>query len=104
GGDVEVLPQGRGVPGGCFEQFVWDVDDVNPNTSADPSTTTGGSAGAAIASPKLSVEIEATPKLDVFANSGFGFHSNDARGNVASNGNGALARALGAAAGIRTTY
>jgi outer membrane receptor protein involved in Fe transport len=82
---------------------VWDVDDLDPATSTDPSTQTGGTAGKAIASPKLSVEIEATDQLDLFANSGYGFHSNDARGNVATNGDGSLARALGAEAGVRTS-
>jgi outer membrane receptor protein involved in Fe transport len=101
--NIHLFPHVHVLPGLRFDQFVWDVDDLNPNTNTDPSTTAGGTAGAAIASPKLSVEVEATPKLNVFANSGFGFHSNDARGNVASNGNGALARALGAEAGIRTT-
>lgn len=102
--NIHLFPHVHVLPGIRLDQFVWDVDDLNPNTNTDPTTTTGGSAGAAIASPKLSVEIEATPKLNVFANSGSGFHSNDARGDVASRGSGALARAIGAEAGIRTTY
>ncbi len=101
--NIHVIPHVHVLPGIRFDQFSWDVDDLNPNTTTNPSLTSGGSAGASIASPKLSVEIEATPQLDVFANSGFGFHSNDARGDVASNGAGALARALGAEAGVRTT-
>jgi len=99
---VHVAPGVHVLPGLRWDQFVWDVDDLNPNTNTNPAQT-GGSAGKAIASPKLSVEIEATDKLDVFANAGYGFHSNDARGNVASAGNGSLARALGAEAGVRTT-
>jgi len=102
--NVHVFPNVHVLPGVRFDQFVWDVDDLNVNTTTDPSTHTGGTAGKAIASPKLSVEIEATDKLDLFANSGYGFHSNDARGNVATNGNGSLARALGAEAGVRTSY
>jgi hypothetical protein len=102
--NIHLFPHVHVLPGVRFDQFVWDVDDLDPNTNTDPSATTGGSAGASITSPKLSVEIEATPQLNVFANSGYGFHSNDARGNVASNGNGALARAFGAEAGVRTTY
>ena len=102
--NLHVVPHVHVLPGLRFDQYVWDVDDLDPATRTDPTTTTGGSAGAAIASPKLSVEIEATPKLDVFANSGYGFHSNDARGDVATGGKGALARAFGAEAGLRTTY
>jgi hypothetical protein len=101
--NIHVFPHVHVLPGVRLDQFVWDVDDLDASTNTDPATTTAGSAGAAIVSPKLSVEIEATPKLNVFANSGFGFHSNDARGNVASNGAGSLARALGAEAGVRTT-
>jgi len=96
--NVHVVPHVHVLPGLRFDQFLWDVDDLNPATRA------GGSAGKAIASPKLSVEIEATDKLDLFVNAGYGFHSNDARGNVATGGAGSLARALGAEAGVRTSY
>jgi len=101
--NVHVLPHVHVLPGLRIEQFVWDVDDLNPATRTDPSATTGGTAGKAIALPKLSVEIEATPQLNIFANSGEGFHSNDARSDVATNGAGSLARGLGAEAGVRTT-
>ncbi len=92
------------LPGLRFEQFTWDVDDLDPATRTDPSASTGGSAGRAMILPKLSVEAEATPKLNLFVNAGSGFHSNDARSNVASGGGGSLARALGAEVGFRSTY
>ncbi|HEY6038241.1 MAG TPA: TonB-dependent receptor, partial [Kofleriaceae bacterium] len=95
---VHVAPHVHVLPGVRWDQFVWDVDDLNP------ATRTGGSAGKAIASPKLSVEVEASDQLDAFANAGYGFHSNDARGDVAAGGAGSLARAVGAEAGVRTTY
>jgi len=98
-----VLPHVHVLPGLRFEQFVWDVDDLDPETQADPSMTSGGSAGRAMLLPKLSVEIEASDKLNLFANAGTGFHSNDARSNAANGGSGALARALGAEVGVRTT-
>jgi outer membrane receptor protein involved in Fe transport len=63
--------------------------------------TTGGTAQAAIVSPKLSAILHASKHVDVFANTGFGFHSNDARAAVATRGGGALARAIGAEAGVR---
>ncbi len=102
-GTIHLFPHVHVLPGIRFEQFVWDVDDLDPETQTDPAATTGGSAGRAILLPKLSVEIEATPKLNVFANAGSGFHSNDARSNAATRGAGALARALGAEMGVRTT-
>jgi len=95
---VHVAPHVHVLPGLRWDQFVWDVDDL------DPATRIGGSAGKGIASPKLSVEVEASDQLDAFANAGYGFHSNDARGNVAAGGAGSLARAVGAEAGVRTTY
>jgi hypothetical protein len=100
---IHVLPHVHILPAIRFEQFTWDVDDLNPATRTDPMLTSGGSAARAVVLPKLSIEAEATPKLDLFANAGSGFHSNDARGNVADHGAGALARGLGAEAGFRTT-
>lgn len=41
-----------------------------------------GSGGDAILSPKLSLSYEITPKLELYANWGSGFHSNDVRGAV----------------------
>jgi outer membrane receptor protein involved in Fe transport len=102
--NIHLFPHVHVLPGLRYDQFSWDVDDLNPATRTDPTTTTGGSASQQIFSPKLSVEIEATPKLNVFVNGGTGFHSNDARGDVASNGAGSLARAIGTEVGIRTTY
>jgi outer membrane receptor protein involved in Fe transport len=93
---IHVLPALR------FEQLVWDVDDLDPATRTGGSTT-GGSAGKALVLPKLSVEAELTNKLDLFANGGSGFHSNDARSNVATAGDGSVARALGAEVGLRTS-
>jgi outer membrane receptor protein involved in Fe transport len=100
---IHVLPHVHVLPGVRFEQFTWDVDDLNPATRTDPATAAGGGASRAMILPKLSVEAEATPKWNLFANAGSGLHSNDARSNVANHGDGALARALGAEAGFRTT-
>ncbi len=86
-----------------LDQYTWDVDDLNPATAATPATT-GGSAQKMVVNPKLSAIWHATDDVDVFANSGGGYHSNDARAAVASHGNGALARALGAEAGVRVHF
>jgi outer membrane receptor protein involved in Fe transport len=100
---IHVLPHVHVLPGLRFEQLTWDVDDMNPATRSDPAMSTGGSASRAMVLPKLSVEAELTRTLNLFANAGSGFHSNDARSNVANHGAGALARGLGAEAGFRTT-
>lgn len=100
---IHVLPHVHVLPGVRLEQMSWDVDDRNPATRTDPMLSTGGNAARVMVLPKLSVEAEATPQLDLFANAGSGFHSNDARSNVANHGAGALARGLGAEAGFRTT-
>ncbi len=63
--------------------------------------TTAGDATSAIVSPKLSAIVRASDAVEVFANFGMGFHSNDARAAVAMNGDGALARAIGAETGAR---
>jgi hypothetical protein len=86
--------------GARLDQFAWDVDDLNVATVTTPDTT-GGTAQKMIANPKLSVIWRPTDMIDLFANSGGGFHSNDARAAVASHGDGALARALGAEVGVR---
>jgi hypothetical protein len=100
---IHLPPHIHILPGLRFEQVGWDVDDLDPATRSDPTRTTGGSASRAVVLPKLSIEAEVTSKLDLFANAGSGFHSNDARGSVAGHGAGALARSLGAEAGLRTT-
>jgi hypothetical protein len=100
---IHVLPGVHVLPGIRFEQFSWDVDDLSPATRTDPTLATGGSAARTMVLPKLSVEAEVTQKLSLFANAGTGLHSNDARSNVASHGNGALARGIGAETGFRTS-
>ena len=72
-------------------------------TRADPMATTAGTAARGMFLPKLSVEAEVTPTWSTFANFGVGFHSNDARSNVASGGAGALARGIGGELGVRTS-
>jgi outer membrane receptor protein involved in Fe transport len=89
------------MPGLRIDQYTWDVDDLDAETMLDPEMTTGGFAGRAIVSPKLSAIYKLSPELAVFANGGIGFHSNDARAAVKIDGPGALARAYGAEAGAR---
>jgi outer membrane receptor protein involved in Fe transport len=76
------------------DQLLWNVEDL-------AGRQLDGSTHRAIVSPKLSVELLASPEVSFFFNTGSGFHSNDARAAVSSNGDGALARALGAETGVR---
>jgi len=100
---IHLFPHVHVLPGIRFEYVTWDVTDLDPATETDPTASANGTAGKGMVLPKLSVEAEVTSKLDVFANAGSGFHSNDARGIVMNEGRGALARALGMEAGVRTS-
>ena len=96
--DVALYNKLHLLPGLRVDQFIWDVED----RAADPmSGTAMASADRAIVSPKLSAVYHASRALDVFANAGRGFHSNDARAAVAAGGDGALASAWGAEVGSR---
>jgi hypothetical protein len=52
-------------------------------------------ASAGLASPKLNAYFTINDRLQLFANSGYGFHSNDTRVAVAQNGREILPRAFG---------
>ncbi len=82
-------------PGVRVDRFMWGVTDRTMPMSPY------GDAARTIVSPKLSVEFHPTDQVNLFVNSGGGFHSNDARAAVATNGRGALARAWGGEIGAR---
>lgn len=88
-------------PGVRMDGFAWDVQDLDSETAGNPLMTTGGTASTGIINPKLSVEVHDSQPVTFFFTAGSGFHSNDARAAVASNGNGALARAVGGEVGVR---
>ena len=98
--DVSLTSWLQVIAGLRAEQFVWTVDDLDPETNLSPETT-GGTAQRALLSPKLSAIVRPNDKLAIYLNGGYGFHSNDARGAVASNGRGALARGIGGEVGVR---
>jgi outer membrane receptor protein involved in Fe transport len=83
-------------PGVRVDHFRWAVTD-----RAMPMAETFGDASRTLVSPKLSVELHPTDQVNLFINSGAGFHSNDARAAVATNGAGSLARAWGGEIGAR---
>lgn len=72
--ELQLAPQWRGVLGLRMERRSLEVNSSVP--------ANGGSRSASIASPKASLAWSASPVLDLYANWGRGFHSNDARGTV----------------------
>jgi hypothetical protein len=54
--------------------YTFDVQSDNPANS--------GTASDAIVSPKASVIFQASPRTELYASAGLGFHSNDARGTT----------------------
>ncbi len=98
--DVVPTPRLHLRPGLRVDGFTWSVDDLAA-TAGDPDRTTAGRTRAAIVSPKLSAELHESDVMTFFAHVGTGFHSNDARAAVASDGQGALARAVGGELGLR---
>lgn len=69
------LPWLRSVAGLRFDRFAFDVDSSIPQNS--------GKKNDSIASPKLSLIFGPWSKTEYFANYGYGYHSNDARGATA---------------------
>lgn len=91
-------------PGVRVDGFAWDVTDFTQTMAVpggDAMPGVGATAARMIASPKLSVELHPTKQINFFVNGGSGFHSNDARAATATNGVGALARAVGGELGAR---
>ncbi len=76
----------------------WSVADASP--AARPGTP-AGSVSRDIVNPKLRVVVTPVTGWDLYLDAGGGFHSNDARAVVASNGSGALPRAWGGELGTR---
>ncbi|MGE5183389.1 MAG: TonB-dependent receptor [Acidobacteriota bacterium] len=88
-------------PGLRVDRFRWDVASLAPAARGGGAPIATGDTSRALASPKLSVELHESEQVNLFANFGGGFHSNDARAAVASGGTGALARAWGGELGVR---
>ena len=60
------------------DTYHYDVRARNPEAAALGE----GSGDASLISPKLGIALRATPRLELYANWGQGFHSNDVRGAV----------------------
>ncbi len=94
--DILWTPWLRTITGLRVDGFAFDVND-----------NLGGESGQEFAtelSPKMSVVVSPTKTTDVYLNSGFGFHSNDARALVRETNAGTpLTQATGYEVGARTT-
>jgi outer membrane receptor protein involved in Fe transport len=100
--DVQWTPWLRTVAGVRADTFVFAVDDALEDR-ATPDTKTSGVARGTQLSPKATVILSPLADLDLFANFGVGFHSNDARGTVRSEDPVTpLTRATGGELGART--
>ncbi len=79
---------------------------VDQNIHGDPTQPKAGTDGAHQLSPKLSAVVsplqDENALLDIYANYGHGFHSNDVRGAFASPAVSPLTRAIGEEIGART--
>ena len=71
--DIQWAPRFRTILGLRGDYYHFDVTGIS-----DPEN--GGTASKALFSPKLSMIFGPFARTEVYANAGFGFHSNDARG------------------------
>jgi TonB-dependent Receptor Plug Domain len=101
--DVRFNRWSRVVVGVRSDLFEWNVTNqlpLNPNLPAGDNQGTAV-IQKAIVNPKLQAVFTPVPIWDIYLDGGGGFHSNDARAIVFSNGVGALPRAWGAEVGTR---
>jgi outer membrane receptor protein involved in Fe transport len=89
-----ILPFAQILLGMRFDYIGFDVESLAEEGA-------GGIQQQAIVSPKANISIPVTDEMTLFLNSGFGFHSNDARVAVAEASRSTLPRAFGVETGIR---
>jgi outer membrane receptor protein involved in Fe transport len=103
--DVRFNRWARVVVGVRSDLFEWNVTNqlpFNPNPPPGSNPNQGTAViQKAIVNPKLQAVFTPVPVWDIYLDGGGGFHSNDARAIVASNGVGALPRAWGGELGTR---
>jgi hypothetical protein len=78
-----------------------DYFNFNVTNHLDPGAEPNGSVQKILASPKLNVAVPLGDRITFFSNSGFGFHSNDARAVVTAHNDSTIPRAFGAEFGTR---
>ncbi|HKD38722.1 MAG TPA: TonB-dependent receptor [Myxococcaceae bacterium] len=99
--DARLTPWLRIVVGVRADLFEFNVTDQKPLQVPAPDQPTTGIVQKSIVNPKLQIVLRPTHWWDIYLDGGGGFHSNDARGVIASGGSGALPRAWGAEIGTR---
>lgn len=92
-----VLPWAQFLLGVRADYFTFDVENNARTQAVGPE----GIAQQFLISPKANASVPITDDVMLFLNSGFGFHSNDARDVVAQPKERTLPRAFGAEAGVR---
>jgi TonB family protein len=90
----------RIVLGARADLFEWNVTDLRP-APLPGALPTSGVVQQAMPSPKLAIVLAPLSNWDIYLDAGGGFHSNDARSVIATDGAGALARAWGGEVGSR---
>ena len=78
-----------------LDVFTFDFRGVLANEDTKELEPLRGRLTRAIVSPKLNLYYQLSPTVQLFARSGFGFHSNDARGVIRGANANVLPRALG---------
>jgi len=99
--DMRLTSWLRIVLGARADLFEFNVSDQKPVPAEPAEPPTTGVAQKSIISPKLQVVLRPASWWNIYLDGGGGFHSNDARGAIASGGSGALPRAWGAEVGSR---
>ena len=79
--EVQLTRWLRLVGGARLDHFTFRVDDRREDLQ-NVGSATSGAKGASRLSPKASMVVSPHDTTDLFANFGYGFHSNDARGVV----------------------
>jgi len=99
--DLRIAPWIRVVAGVRADLFEFNVDNLKRSEGSGDTKPTTGVVQKGIVNPKLQIVLRPMPWWDIYVDGGGGFHSNDARGIIASGGSGALPRAWGAEVGTR---
>jgi len=99
--DLRIAPWIRVVAGARADLFEFNVDSRKGTEGNGAAAPTTGVVQKGIVNPKLQIVLRPMPWWDIYLDGGGGFHSNDARGIIASGGSGALPRAWGAEVGTR---
>jgi outer membrane receptor protein involved in Fe transport len=96
----------RIIAGGRLDRLAARVESLRPDgrLSVGASLQLPARLDRLLLSPKLSAVVSPHPTVDLFVNAGRGFHSNDVRSALSSEGTGLFGLATGAEAGARAVF